>query len=116
MLLPDPMSKVLLVGTKDRLEETIELIYSLEAVHLIDFSPEEEGFVLGSPLPGANEASQKLIKLRSAEKDLDIEPRKVKDKISVKKIESELDQMISQVEADLSGVNRKEEREAKPAL
>ena len=85
MLLPESMSKILVVGTKDQLPATIDLLYSLENVHVIDFpSDGEEGFTLGSPLSAASDASLKLLKLRSMEKDLEIDGRAYKEKISVK--------------------------------
>lgn len=50
MLLPEQMSKILVIGTRDRLPGTIDLLYSLENIHVVDFS-EEEGFTLVRPWP-----------------------------------------------------------------
>lgn len=104
MLLPEPMSKILVVGTKDRLKDTIELLYSLEVVHVIDFPAEADGFTLGSPLAEASDASHKLLKLRSVEKDLEIDSATVKDAVPVRDIEGNLDRSIAEVEADIAGV------------
>lgn len=103
MLLPEVMDKVLIVGSKDLLEKTVDLLYELRTVHLIDFSA-EEGFTLGSPLPVASEASRKLLKLRAFEKDLDIKEPKVPDPIPVSRIESELDLVIGSLEQEMSDV------------
>lgn len=103
MLLPEPMSRILVVGTKDRLPASIELLYKLENVHVIDFSPDEEGFTLGSPLPTASDASHKLLKLRAMEKDLEVDEDKYKARIPVSKVRSELDRSIEQIEADMAG-------------
>ncbi len=104
MLLPEPMSRILVVGTKDRLPATIDLLYSLEDIHVVDFSPEEEGFTLGSPLPAASDASHKLLKLRSVEKDLEVDEAKYKEKIPVKKVESTLATSIADIESEIMGV------------
>ncbi len=103
MLLPEPMSKILVVGTKDRLPASIELLYGLENVHVVDFSPDEEGFTLGSPLPAASDASHKLLKLRSMEKDLEVDETKFKEKVPVSKIVPTIDSSIEQIEAEMQG-------------
>lgn len=105
MLLPESMSKILVVGTKDQLPATIDLLYSLENVHVIDFpSDGEEGFTLGSPLSAASDASLKLLKLRSMEKDLEIDGRTYKEKISVKQIEDTLQSTMDEIEKQISGI------------
>lgn len=105
MLLPESMSKILVVGTKDQLPATIDLLYSLENVHVIDFpSDGEEGFTLGSPLSAASDASLKLLKLRSMEKDLEIEGNAYKEKISVKQIEDNLQSTMDEIEKQISGI------------
>jgi V/A-type H+-transporting ATPase subunit I len=102
MLLPEKMTKVLVLGSKAHLKDTIDVLYSMEAVQPIDFSADEEGFTLGSPLPAASEVSQKLLKLRAAEKDLEIEGKTVKEKVLVSRIYAELDQAIGAIETDLA--------------
>lgn len=103
MLLPEPMSRILVVGTKDRLPASIELLYGLENVHVVDFSPDEEGFTLGSPLPAASDASRILLKLRSMEKDLEVDEAKFKEKVPISKIAPALDATIGQIEAEMQG-------------
>jgi V/A-type H+-transporting ATPase subunit I len=103
MLLPEPMSKILVVGTKDRLPASIELLYGLENVHVVDFSPDEEGFTLGSPLPAASDASHKLLKLRSMEKDLEVDETKFKEKVPVSKIVPTIDSSIEEIETEMQG-------------
>jgi len=103
MLHPEKMTKILMVGSKERLNDVIDVLYSSENVHPIDFSPEEEGFTLGTPLPSASEASQKLLKLRAAEKDLDIKGEKVKGKVETSRIYSEIDQTLVTISTELAG-------------
>jgi len=103
MLLPEQMTKILIVGSKARFKETIDVLYRLEAVHPIDFSAEEEGFSLGTPLPTASEDSQKLLKLRSVEKDLEVVDKPMAEKIQTAKVESEVGEAIISLEAEIAG-------------
>jgi V/A-type H+-transporting ATPase subunit I len=103
MLLPDKMTKILIVGSKTRIKETIDILYSLESLQLIDFSSEEEGFALGAPLPVASEASQRLLKLRSAEKELEVVHKTLSEKIPLSKIEDEIDDVLIILEAEITG-------------
>ncbi|MBN1109449.1 MAG: V-type ATP synthase subunit I [Methanomassiliicoccales archaeon] len=97
------MTRVLVVGSRDALKDTIEVLYQLESAHLIDFSSEEEGFGLGAPLPSSSDASQKLLKLRSLEKDLALEAVEVKGQVEVAKIEEEIATTIIELEAEITG-------------
>ena len=64
MLKPKQMSRVLLVGHKDVLEQTIEVLHSLHGLHIEEY--EDDGyFNIGKPLPGAEQDSKDLLKLRS---------------------------------------------------
>ena len=103
MLLPDKMTKILIVGSKTRIKETIDILYSLEALQPIDFSSEEEGFALGAPLPVASEASQRLLKLRSAEKELEVVDKTLSEKILLSTIENDIDDVLITLEAEITG-------------
>lgn len=103
MLLPEQMSKILVIGTRDRLPGTIDLLYSLENIHVVDFS-EEEGFTLGTPLPSASDASHKLLKLRSIGKDLELDEHGHHERMSVKQLEETLDKTLSEIESEIAMV------------
>ncbi|HVO77334.1 MAG TPA: hypothetical protein VMS79_00530, partial [Methanomassiliicoccales archaeon] len=103
MLLPEQMAKILIVGSKDKLKDTIEELYRLEKVHPIDFSAEEEGFTLGSPLPEASETSQKLLKLRAVSKDLAVVDKPIKDKVAAERIHTEIDEALITLEQEIRG-------------
>lgn len=102
MLLPEEISKVLIVGSKDRMRDTIDVLYSVESVHPIDFSSEEEGFSLGAPLPIASEASAKLLKLRALEKDMEVETGAEGVAVQVAQIEKDLDSAMVTLNQELS--------------
>ena len=79
MSLPESMSRVVIVGNKSRLEETVDALYGMGIVHLIDYTNDsDEGFAIGAPLPYSPKASERLLKIRAAEKDLGIKARKAK--------------------------------------
>ena len=91
MSLPESMSRVVIVGGKDRLDETVEALFKMGIVHLIDYTNDsDEGFTIGAPLPYSSEASERLLKIRAAEKDLSIRPKKVKTQESYSDIEAKI--------------------------
>ncbi|EMA33211.1 V-type ATPase 116 kDa subunit [Halobiforma nitratireducens JCM 10879] len=72
------MSKVSVTGSKGVMPEVIETIHGLNLVHLSDYDGSWEGFDNGSPIEGAEDASEKLVTVRAlkstlalSEEDLD---------------------------------------------
>jgi V/A-type H+-transporting ATPase subunit I len=104
MLLPESMTKILIVGSKLQLESTIELLYDTESVHLVDFSSEEVGMNLGTPLIQASSASQKLLKLRAVERDLEIEEGTVEEKLTAERVRKEFDEALAALQIETAGV------------
>ncbi|MEM2944024.1 MAG: V-type ATP synthase subunit I [Methanomassiliicoccales archaeon] len=104
MFLPEQMVKVLIVGSKDQLERTVDLLYELGCVHLIDFPSGEQGISLGSPLPSASDASQKLLRLRAIKKDLGIDELRAAEPIAVDVIAEQLDKTIESLHSEISDV------------
>ncbi len=105
MLMPEQMNRILLVGSKGDLKATIDLLYKVEAVDIIDFPSEDKDFHLGSPLPESSVASQKLLKLRAFEKDMqldvDVEPTET---LAPSRVKSDLDKTLVELEGSLSKV------------
>ncbi|MDD1771944.1 MAG: V-type ATP synthase subunit I [Methanomassiliicoccales archaeon] len=92
------------------MKDTIDVMYELESAHIIDFKADEEGFSLGAPLEASSEASQKLLKLRSLEKDLDLDTIDVKGQMGVAKIEEDLAATIIELEAEITGATESKNR------
>jgi len=90
MSLPESMSRVVVVGTKSRMEEAIEAFYELRSLHLIDHSTGADGLSIGSPLARNSKASERLLKIRSMEKELGITKQTETSKITVDEIEGKL--------------------------
>ena len=51
MLLPEQMTRILVVGSKDSLPQTIDILYGLETVHVVDFPLNSRGSHWATPLP-----------------------------------------------------------------
>jgi V/A-type H+-transporting ATPase subunit I len=103
MLRPEQMTRVVVVGSMDSLDATIESLYGLGALHLIDFTEEEEEFGIGQPFPRASEASKRLLKLRALIRSLEIDEHKPSRKLPVDEIEGKLDQALVTMDLNISG-------------
>ncbi len=75
MLLPSPMTRVLVVGPRSFERQAIDLLYDRRVIHLEDYTPPEgETLIrLGTPLEGAERASALLVKMRAFKTALGIE-------------------------------------------
>ncbi len=92
MFLPESMSRIVIVGNKSRMDEAINALYKLDAIHLIDHTVgADEGFSIGAPRPYSSKASERLLALRAAEKELQINPATEEiEAISVNDIDAQI--------------------------
>jgi V/A-type H+-transporting ATPase subunit I len=93
------MSRILIVGPKGDLEPTIEVLYSLETLHLLDFVDQDEAFQIGKPLEKASSASSNLIKLRSIRSVLELDESQRRTKVQVA---GEIEGKITSLELQIS--------------
>jgi V/A-type H+-transporting ATPase subunit I len=103
MLRPEEMTRVVIVGSIDGIDDTIECLYETGALHLIDFTKQDQDFKLGRPLSRASDASQKLVKLRSMIRSLDLEDLEPDKKFSAREIDAKLEQAIVTLDLNTSG-------------
>ena len=99
MLRPKRMSKVSVTGSRNVLEPVVETVHDLDLVHLIDYDGRWDGFENGDPVSGADEASEKLVTVRSLESILavtadDAGPSRIVDD---EELESELERVRTRV-------------------
>ncbi|WP_459193701.1 V-type ATP synthase subunit I [Halosimplex sp. J119] len=73
MLRPKRMSKVSVTGSKSVMDDVIEAAYDLRVLHLNEYDGRWEGFANGDPISGADDASEKLVTIRSLKSVLDVE-------------------------------------------
>jgi len=102
MSLPESMSRVVIVGTKSRMEEAIEAFYDVKALHLIEHITGTDGFSIGSPLSKNSKASERLLKVRAMEKELGITKRTESAKVTVNEVDEKISSDgVENVEAEI---------------
>ncbi len=90
MLLPESMSRIVIVGTKSRMEDAINAFYSEKAIHVIDHTTGDDGLSIGSPTENTSQASERLLKVRALEKELGINKHTKTANISVEDVQSRI--------------------------
>ncbi|MFC7132563.1 MULTISPECIES: V-type ATP synthase subunit I [Salinibaculum] len=65
MLRPERMSRVSVTGSKGVMDDVVETVHGLRMLHVTEYDGSWEGFEPGTPEEGADEASQKLVTVRS---------------------------------------------------
>jgi vacuolar-type H+-ATPase subunit I/STV1 len=60
------MGRLLAAGTKDKIDEVIDALATLNALHFIEYDGSDEGFNLGTPKDESEMVGKRLTKLRSA--------------------------------------------------
>ena len=102
MFKPQEMQRTVIIGAKQDLEKTIELLHSLDLVHIIDFKPSdaEEQLHLGYPTEKASGVSQNLLKVRSSAQMLAFEREKqiISEKLPEKQIQRDVALKIHDME------------------
>ena len=73
---PKEMTRAVIVGHKNILKETIDALHDTNLFHIEDFVEDESGFKISKPFKNAEEASKKLVKIRSIANYLGIESKK----------------------------------------
>ncbi|MDR0777856.1 MAG: V-type ATP synthase subunit I [Methanomassiliicoccaceae archaeon] len=86
------MSRIVIVGNKSRLDQAIDALYELKLIHLIDHTVgTDEGFSIGSSRPYTEKASERLLSLKAAEKELGIKADDENDDVmSVKDVHAKI--------------------------
>lgn len=96
------MDKVLIVGTKDVMEPTINALHEMDLLHIEDYVEEEAYFKIGKPLKSATSLSEKLLKIRSIRSYLGTKEIYDVPKDGRQKVLTEIDQNLSDLESKVS--------------
>ena len=75
MLKAKKVSKAVIIGNKKLLHPTVDILHSIQCIHVEDFTEDDSFLTIGKPGEAASEASQKLVKLRSITNFLSITPK-----------------------------------------
>jgi len=81
MFEPQPMTKVIIVGSKDYMNIAIDAMFKHNVIHITDFVDEDEDFKIGKPHESITKLSERAVTLRSLASYLSI---KGKEDISKK--------------------------------
>ncbi|MDR0888060.1 MAG: V-type ATP synthase subunit I [Candidatus Methanoplasma sp.] len=96
------MSRIVIVGTKSRLDEAIEAFYSVKALHLIDHTTGADGLSIGTPLSHSSKASERLLKVRAIEKELGIAKTTQTGSVPVDELQSQIDsESVENIESEV---------------
>jgi len=72
MFEPQPMTKVIIAGSKDYLHVAIDVMHKHDVVHITDFVDEDEDFKIGKPYESITKLSERAVSLRSVASYLSI--------------------------------------------
>jgi len=106
-----PMSRMLIVASKNQLNSVVRELYHHNVFHIEDFTGEEgdgyEGFTIGAPLSGAADLSTKILRIRSLENTYGINPEKTDEngQQACTSLEARIDSELSSIEANVEAQN-----------
>ena len=99
MLRPEQMSKVSVTGSKGVMDDVVETVHDMNLLHVTEYDGTWDGFAPGDPVEGAEDASDKLVTVRSIESILDVSPEDAGPTqiVTDEKLDAELDEVREQV-------------------
>lgn len=102
MLKAKKLSRAILVGHKNLLDQAIEALYGLNCIHIEDFTQENDFVSIGKPAEVASEVSNKLIKLRSLSNFLGIKPKYTDNLLDEESILTDFDARLDELDTAVS--------------
>ncbi|ATU07779.1 V-type ATP synthase subunit I [Methanohalophilus portucalensis] len=100
MLKPKSMTRAVIVGHKEVMDETVETLHDINIFHIEEYNEEDSTFKIGKPFENAGDVSKKLVQLRSISSFLGIKPKEV-PKQDTKVLWNELDEKLASLENEL---------------
>lgn len=88
------MGRILAAGSKGRIDEVLDILAKLNAIHFIEYDGADDGFNLGTPKEESEVVGKRLNKLRSAASIINFQGPK--SPISADKVRSELDNSLNE--------------------
>jgi V/A-type H+/Na+-transporting ATPase subunit I len=122
MFEPQPMTKVIIAGSKDYMNIAIDAMHKHDVVHIADFVDEDEDFKIGKPQASITKLSERAVSLRSIASYLSIKgkediPNKYPEDAIIDTIDAKTEQLdvevtqvtdrISEIESKIKGIKDK---------
>ena len=123
MFEPQPMTKVIIAGSKDYMNIAIDAMHKHDVVHIADFVDEDEDFKIGKPQASITKLSERAVSLRSIASYLSIKgkediPNKYPEDAIIDTIDAKTEQLdvevtqvtdrISEIESKIKGIKDKQ--------
>ncbi len=102
MLKPTKMTRVVIAGTKDIMEDTISTLHKSNVLHITDYAEETGDFKIGKPLKPASKFSEYLLSLRAISSQLGIAAKEPTSRQSSKELPSQVDEKIAKLQNEVS--------------
>ncbi|MDP2216386.1 MAG: V-type ATP synthase subunit I [Methanolobus sp.] len=100
MLKPKQMSRAVIVGHKNILEETVDALHKANLFHIEDFNEDGSDLKIGKPFESGSEVSKKLVKIRSIASLLGVKDVAV-EKQCPSEVCSQLDSSLDKLDDEL---------------
>jgi V/A-type H+/Na+-transporting ATPase subunit I len=115
MFEPQPMTKVIIAGSKDYLHVAIDVMHKHDVIHITDFVDEDEDFKIGKPYESITKLSERAVSLRSIASYLSIKgkediPNKYPEGAIIDTIDAKTEQLdleVTQVTDRISEIESK---------
>ena len=115
MFEPQPMTKVIIAGSKDYMNIAIDAMHKHDVVHIADFVDEDEDFKIGKPQASITELSERAVSLRSLASYLSIKgkediPNRYPEGALIETIDAKIEQLdfeVTQVTDKISEIESK---------
>ena len=122
MFEPQPMTKVIIAGSKDYMNIAIDAMHKHDIVHIADFVDEDEDFKIGKPQASITKLSERAVSLRSIASYLSIKgkediPNKYPEDAIIDTIDAKTEQLdvevtrvtdrISEIESKIKDIKDK---------
>jgi len=115
MFEPQPMTKVIIAGSKDYMNIAIDAMHKHNVIHITDFVDEDEDFKIGKPHESITKLSERAVTLRSLASYLSIKgkediPKKYPEGAIIDTIDAKTEQLdveVTQVTDKISEIDSK---------
>ncbi|MGZ4929309.1 MAG: V-type ATP synthase subunit I [Halobacteriota archaeon] len=108
MFEPQPMTKVIIAGSKDHMNIAIDVMYKHDTIHITDFVDEDEDFKIGKPHESITKLSERTVSLRSLASYLSIKGKEdIPNKYPEGSIINTIDAKTEQLDIEVSHVTDK---------